>query len=129
MVQFRVLSGNKAGSSWGARRFPVRIGRAADADLRLEEAGVWDQHLEVAFVPKEGFVLHVAPNALATLNAEPVRQAVLRNGDRIALGSLQLQFWLGDTRQAGLRWREALTWAALAAVSLSQIALVYWVLR
>jgi hypothetical protein len=39
-----------------------------------------------------------------------------------------MQFWLSETRQAGLRLREGLTWAGIAAVSLGQIGLIYWLL-
>jgi hypothetical protein len=50
----------------------------------------------------------------------------LRNGDGVEIGALKMQFWLGQTRQAGLRFREWLTWAAIAALCLAQIALIYW---
>jgi pSer/pThr/pTyr-binding forkhead associated (FHA) protein len=129
MVQLEILSGKKAGTQWVARHFPVRLGRAAAADLCLEDGGVWDQHLELGFDPPRGFVLAVQPDALATVNGEPVREAVLRNGDCIEIGSVKLRFWLGETRQAGLRIREGLTWIALAAITAGQIALIYWLLR
>jgi pSer/pThr/pTyr-binding forkhead associated (FHA) protein len=129
MVQLKILSGEKAGTMWVARRFPVRIGRAATADLRLEEDGVWDEHLQLEFKPAEGFVLHAQPKALASVNGQRVEQAVLRNGDAIEIGSLKLQFWLSETRQKGLRWREALIWTGIAAVSLGQIALIYRLLK
>jgi hypothetical protein len=128
IVHLKFLSGKKAGAVWSARRFPVRIGRAANADLRLEDAGIWDYHLSLDFQPSKGFFLEVQPNALARLNDQPVQRAPLRNGDLITLGPLQLQFWLGETRQAGLRFREGLTWAGIAAVSLAQIALIYWLI-
>ena len=89
MVQLKVLSGKKAGTAWVARRFPVRIGRSAAADLQLEEDGVWDQHLQLDFNPAEGIVLSAQPNALATVNGQPVHQTVLRNGDAIDIGSLK----------------------------------------
>ena len=98
-VQFKILCGKKAGSVWTARRFPVRIGRSANADLQLDEDGVWDEHSSIDFRPVEGFVLRVAPDALATLNDNPVREALLSNGDTLSLGSVQLQFWLGETGQ------------------------------
>ena len=53
MVQLKILSGKKAGTAWVARRFPVRIGRSAGADLQLEESGVWDEHLQLDFKPAE----------------------------------------------------------------------------
>jgi pSer/pThr/pTyr-binding forkhead associated (FHA) protein len=129
MIQLKVLSGKKAGTIWVARRFPVRIGRSAAANLRLEEDGVWDEHLQLDFNPSEGIVLSAQPDAPASVNGEPVRQTVLRNGDAIEIGSLRMQFWLSETRQAGLRFREGLTWAGIAAVCLGQVWLIYWLLH
>jgi len=129
MIQLKILSGKKAGTAWVARRFPVRIGRSAAADLQLEEDGVWDQHLRLDFNPAVGLVLTAQPDALASVNGQLVEQTVLRNGDAIEIGSSRMQFWLSETRQAGLRLREGLTWAAIAAISLGQIALIYWLLR
>jgi pSer/pThr/pTyr-binding forkhead associated (FHA) protein len=129
MVLLKVLSGKKAGTAWVARRFPVRIGRSASADLQLEESGVWDQHLRLDFNPTEGIVLSAQPDALATVNGQPVHQTILRNGDAINIGSARMQFWLSETRQSGLRLREGLTWAGIAAISFGQIGLIYWLLR
>ena len=129
MVQFKILSGNKAGTTWVARRFPVRIGRAPGADLRVEEDGVWDQHLLLNLTPRAGFVLSKQRNALASVNGQPIEQTVLRNGDQIQLGSLKLQFLLADTRQFGLGLREVLTWTGILGVSLAQVALLYWLVR
>ena len=128
MVQLKILSGKRAGAAWVARRFPVRIGRAATADLRLEEDGVWEQHLRLDLQPAEGFVLSTEANALARVNGQPVERMFLRNGDAIEIGSLKLQFWLGDNRQSGLWLREALTWMAILGICLGQVALIYWLL-
>ena len=129
MVQLKVLSGKKAGTIWVARRFPVRIGRSAASDLQLEEDGVWDEHLQLDFNPSVGIVLSAQADALASVNGQPVREAVLRNGDAIKIGALSMQFWLSETRQYGLRFREGLTWAGIAAISLSQVGLIYWLLH
>jgi hypothetical protein len=129
MVQLRILSGKKAGTAWVARHFPVRIGRSPNADLQLEESGVWDEHLQLDFKPAEGIVLSAQPNALAAVNGHAVQQTVLRNGDAIDIGSSKLQFWLADTRQTDLRIREGFTWAAIAAISIGQVALIYGMLR
>lgn len=126
MIQFRILTGKKAGASWAARRFPVRIGRSGAADLQLDEEGVWDQHLRVDFKPRDGFYLTTQPNALASVNGQPVRETRLRNGDEVEIGALKMQCWLGQTHQAGFRLREWLTWAGIAALCLAQIALIYW---
>jgi len=129
MVQFNILSGKKAGAQSAARRFPFRIGRAPGNDLQLDDDGVWDQHLTLEFNRRKGFTLTPAPNALATLNGEPVQTAALRNGDIITLGSAKLQFWLAAARQRGLRLREMFVWSLLTAVTAAQLALIYWLIR
>ena len=129
MVQLKILSGKKAGAVWTARRFPVRIGRAPASDLCLEEDGVWDRHLLLQFRRSDGFVLTTEPDALAAVNGEPIGEAVLRNGDSIELGALRLQFWLSETRQFGLGWRETLTWLGIGLVCAAQAGLIYLLLR
>jgi hypothetical protein len=129
MIQLNVLSGNMAGLQTVARRFPFHIGRDAGADLRLEDAGVWDRHARIDFKPAEGLTLTVLGDALVTVNEQPVHEAVLRNGDRLGLGSVQLRFWLAETRQRGLRLRESLVWTCVLLVTLGQLALLYWLLQ
>lgn len=129
MIQLSILSGKKAGTQWVARRFPVRVGRESSADLQLEEAGVWEQHLQIELEPREGFVLASNPHALSVVNGQPVQRTPLRNGDAIELGSIKLQFWLGEARQRGVRAREWFVWFCVAAVCLGQIWLIYWMLQ
>ena len=70
MIQLKILSGKMAGTETVARRFPFRIGRSQSADLRLEEDGVWDEHLELAFDAATGFVLTAHQDALAAVNGQ-----------------------------------------------------------
>ena len=126
MIQFKVLGGIRTGVEWQARRFPVRIGRAPEADLRLEDEGVWDLHLVINPPQRAGFVLTVQPGAFAAINGQGVERSVLRNGDLIELGAARLQFGLSPTHHRSLRLREVLTWILLALLCLGQVALVYW---
>jgi pSer/pThr/pTyr-binding forkhead associated (FHA) protein len=129
MIQFNILSGKKAGAQSVARRFPFGVGRAAENELQLEDDGVWDRHLTLEFQKQEGFRLTTSANALATVNGEPVQDAILRNGDTITIGSAKLQFWLAAARQRGLRGRELFVWTLIVAVTAAQIVLVYWLIR
>jgi pSer/pThr/pTyr-binding forkhead associated (FHA) protein len=129
MIQLKILTGKMAGPTWVARHFPVRIGRSTRADLQLEEPGVWEEHFQITLDVKQGFIVETQPNALATVNGEPTQQSILHNGDLIEIGSLKIQFWLGEAVQRGLKIREGLVWAIIAAVTLGQIALVYWLIR
>src|SRR5882672_5301051 len=114
MIQLQILTGKQAGTRWVARRFPVRVGRDPANDLRLEEDGVWGQHCELNFDSVEGILLAVQPNALLTVNQEPIPTSHrLRNGDSIELGSVRLRFWLGDPALRGSRIREGFVWTLI----------------
>jgi hypothetical protein len=117
-----------AGVSWMARGFPVRVGRAPECELKLEDAGVWEQHLVLEFKPAMGFSLKSEPNALVRVNDLPVSEALLRNGDTIELGAVRIQFWLGAVRQTTLRLREALSWGVILAAIAGQVYILYWLL-
>ena len=129
MIQLNILSGKKAGTQTVARRFPFRIGRASENELQLEDDGVWDQHIILEFQSQSGFNLITAPSALATVNAAPVQNAVLRNGDTITVGSVKIQFWLAAARQHSLFVREGFVWALLVVVTVVQFVLLYWLVR
>ncbi len=129
MIQLNVLSGKKAGRETVARHFPFHIGRAAGNGLQLDEDGVWDRHLTLEFQRESGFTLTTASNAMVSVNRQPVQTAVLRNGDLITLGSVQLQFWLGAARQRGLRAGEFFVWTLVVAVTFAQLALIDRLIR
>jgi pSer/pThr/pTyr-binding forkhead associated (FHA) protein len=126
VVQLDILSGKQAGTQWVARRFPFCVGRSPQAALVLEEPGVWDRHAEFSLHPGEGVMVSATTDAPVVVNGQPVRQAVLRNGDQLEAGSVKLRFGLSPTSQHGLRLREAMTWLALAALCLGQVGLIYW---
>jgi predicted component of type VI protein secretion system len=128
MVQLQILSGKKAGAQFTASRLPLQIGRAAGADLSLEEPGVWPRHCHIARQGRD-LVCQAEANALLSVNGVQVDQAVLRNGDVISIGALKIQFALSPVRQSSLRWRESLTWAALALLCLGQVVLIYRLMR
>jgi predicted component of type VI protein secretion system len=128
MVQLQILSGKKAGAQFTAARLPMQIGRAADADLPLEEPGVWPHHCRIARQGRD-LVCEAEAGALLSVNGVPADRAVLRNGDVISMGALKLQFSLSPVRQSGQRARECLTWAALALLCLAQVALIYRLIR
>jgi predicted component of type VI protein secretion system len=129
VIQLQILSGKQAGSDIVVRRFPFIVGRGADADLRLDDAGVWDRHAEIGFRRKEGFSVAAQGEASVGVNGERTETAMLRNGDVMELGSVQLRFWLARSQQKTLRVREALAWTALFALFAAQIGLIYWLLR
>ena len=129
MIQLKIISGSTADAIQVVRRFPFRIGRAPENDLRLEAPGVWDNHLTLEFQKSEGIVLRTAPEAFAAINEQPLTSARLRNGDIISFGSAKIQFWLAAPRQRGLHLRELSVWLLLLAVTAAQFVLIYRLVR
>lgn len=129
MIQLQILSGKQAGGDIVVRRFPFIVGRGADADLKLDDAGIWDRHAEIELRRKEGFFVAARGEASVGINGERAEARMLRNGDVLEMGSVQLRFWLAPGRQKTLRLREALTWTALITLFVAQIGLICWLLR
>ena len=129
MIQLAVLSFRKGTPPvFVAKHLPVTVGRRIGCDFRLQEDGVWDQHLRLQVIDSNQIGLAAADGAHTAVNGEPVREAVLRNGDVIEIGGVQMRFGLGPVRQRGLTFREAFTWAALIALCASQVVLIYTLL-
>jgi hypothetical protein len=128
LIQLTLLRQGQAGREHTASRFPYRIGRAPDADLRIEGEGVWDLHAALQFQPREGFFLEAGPGALVSVNGRRTDRSRLRNGDVIECGSVQMRFWLAPSRQRSLAPREILTWVGLAALVGLQLGLLYHLL-
>lgn len=119
-----ILNGRLAKQTRAVEQLPFVIGRNAEAGLRLEEPGVWDQHIELEWRFPEGFIAKRRADASATVNGQPFTEQRLRNGDVLDLGGTKIQFWIGDVAQKRLVLREMLVWAALAALVASEIWLV-----
>ena len=129
MVQLSILSGKKAGDQSIVRRFPFSVGRSVRNHLQLDDDGVWDEHLTLEFQEPGQFVVQTAAGALLAVNQQLVQSAPLRNGDVLSLGSVKLQFWLAATSQGSLKFREFVVWGLLAAVTATQVLLIYWLIR
>jgi len=129
MVQIQIISGKRMGGDLAVSHFPFAVGRAPDADLVLDDDGVWDRHIQIKFDRSAGFVFESQPGAAVLLNGERVGTGFLRNGDSLVLGGVTIRFWLSRTQQRTMRVLEACTWAGLVMLCAAQIALIYRLLR
>ena len=129
MVQLQIISGKQAGLLWEARRFPVRVGRGVEMDLRLEEDGVWDDHFQLDLDAQTGFHLSATPGVIVSVNQTPVQSIRLRNSDIITAGAVQLSFRLSPTQQPSLRLQEWFVWGLVTTVTVTQLVLIFSVLR
>jgi pSer/pThr/pTyr-binding forkhead associated (FHA) protein len=128
VVQLQLLTGDRRGTIFRSAHFPIRAGRAPESDLSLDEPGVWQRHFVIDW-RAEGLILEAEPEALLSINDTSVQRALLRNGDIITLGASKIRFSFSPVRQSSLAPREWLTWIALGALCLGQVALVYELIR
>lgn len=129
MILLRTLSPPAARAERIARRFPFRVGRAANADWRIEAPGVWDDQFAIELDRGEGVFLVARSEAQTLVNGERARRTLLRNGDRIECGALTLQFWLSPPQQEALAFREWATWIGLLGLACVQALWFFWLPR
>jgi hypothetical protein len=122
MLLLRVIDSRGAVTQHFAERFPYRIGRSAQADLRIEAAGVWESH--AAILPGENarFLIRSEGESLLLRNGEPVQTAQLASGDELSIGAARVIVSLAPARQKSLVASEAIVWAFILAVAAVEAA-------
>ena len=129
LAQLQFLTGQPRRHYIWHEQFPVSLGRSSEAGLRIEEEGVWENHVAIELDGEDRFRLKRVSDAGVMVNGEPMADdQSLANGDVLELGSVKLQFWLGTVQQQRLSAREAAVWALLAAVTAMQVCLLIWLL-
>lgn len=80
------------------------LGRGLDNDIVLEDRRVSRHHAQIRFVHNAFLVYDLQSSNGTTVNGYPGDQTVLRHGDRISLGGLELVFQTGKEGEiAGAR--------------------------
>jgi pSer/pThr/pTyr-binding forkhead associated (FHA) protein len=87
-----VRTGPDAGRSYLLDERPRTLGRGSDCDLRWEDSALSRRHCRIRW--EDGvYVLEDLDSSNGTyINGAVVRRAILRLGDRIQLGGLELEF-------------------------------------
>jgi pSer/pThr/pTyr-binding forkhead associated (FHA) protein len=83
-VVLRGVSGSHFGRSVTLTE-PRVIGRGANSDIRIDEVGIADRHVQLELQGDRVVLRSLAPNAGAVVNGVPVRDAVLAPGDQLVL--------------------------------------------
>jgi diguanylate cyclase (GGDEF)-like protein len=94
-----VLTGLDAGRLMAVDGAPVTIGRAADADLVVDDSGVSRHHVRITHMPAGGFCAEDLASTNGTfVGAMRVGVAVLHRDDLLQLGpNLQIRFAIIDS--------------------------------
>jgi diguanylate cyclase (GGDEF)-like protein len=92
-----VLAGENLGQMFPIRETETVIGRAADASVRLNDDGVSRRHAKIVYKQDEVTVEDMKSANGTLLNGQLVERAVLRDGDKIQVGSTTiLKFTYAD---------------------------------
>lgn len=127
-IELRILSGSRRGESVQVEA-PILIGRHSGAGLSLSEPGVWERHAEISCAPDGRMHLRAVGEGAVSVDSKPIRETVLRSGDRVSLGSVTLEFRLAVAGQRGLEIPERLVWTLLLGAALVQVAVLGWLAR
>lgn len=89
----RLLNGTGQDRVFTIRAAATAIGRGLDNDLVLESTDVSRHHARIEFREGQWLIFDLGSTNGTRVNEQPIQQmAPLRDGDRIAFGSLQLEF-------------------------------------
>lgn len=89
---FRLLTGDHAGTTFAIPQGESTLGRANDADIRIEANDVSRQHLRIERHGRQVQIIDLGSTNGTRVNGEPARKATLRNGDEILVGTQALRF-------------------------------------
>jgi hypothetical protein len=88
----RLLNGPGKDQVFTIRASVTTIGRGLDNDLVLESTDVSRHHVRIEYAGGAWQVIDLGSTNGTKVNGQPVERAALRDGDRIDVGSLHLQF-------------------------------------
>jgi hypothetical protein len=93
--RLELVTGSEAGRAVRLTPPVLVIGRGADTDLRLTDTGVSRRHAELRIDDDAVTLVDLSSTNGTSVNGQRVDQAVLHDGDRIAIGASVLLFRQG----------------------------------
>jgi diguanylate cyclase (GGDEF)-like protein len=101
-----VLAGESLGQMFHIEQAEVVIGRGVDSDIRLQDDGVSRRHARIMQAQGELCIEDLKSANGTLLNGDRIRSAVLRDGDKIQMGSTTiLKFTYADELEENFRQR------------------------
>lgn len=98
-ASLKAVAGRQRGASWNLERSVVRLGRAADCDIPLDDALASRYHAEVHVTGHGLRVKDLGSTNKTMVNGSPIDEVPLNDGDQIQIGDTRLQVVMGGARQ------------------------------
>lgn len=88
----RLLNGSGKDRVFTIRAIAITIGRGLDNDLVLESTDVSRHHARIEFRDSQWHLYDLGSTNGTRVNGQPVQQSIIKGGDRIDFGGLQIEF-------------------------------------
>ena len=130
MLQLHVTDERGTVTSHVATDFPLLIGRSSQAQLRLDAAGVWEEHARIylaesaRYPNQHRYVLEALGQSLVSINGEIISAKELAIGDEILVGAARLTVSLAPPAQKRLALHEWLLWGLLLLVVICEAVVI-----
>ncbi len=94
-----IISGDRLGEEFSLERECVILGRGPNVDLAFDDSSMSRQHAALEFVDQQFRVRDLGSTNGTFLNGKPVQVGELQHGDRLEIGSLELQLIIEDAEE------------------------------
>ena len=122
MLQLHVTDERGTVTSHIAAESSFLIGRSAQAQLRLDSAGVWEEHARVSLAEssrypnQHRYIIEALGESIVSINGQIITAKELAIGDEILLGAARLTVSLAPPNQKKLVLQEWFVWCLLLLV-------------
>ena len=128
MLRLRFTSNGSDVKELDLDRFPVVFGRAKDADVRLDDKGIWDHHACLELRSDNAFYLKSEGKALTLVNDELIDETRIRPGARVQMGDCRFLVVFTPVEQRAVWTSELLVLCCSCLTVLAQFVLIYFLL-
>lgn len=122
MLQLHVTDDRGTVASHIATADSFLIGRSSQAQLRLDSAGVWEEHARVSLAEssrhpdQHRYIIEALGQSIVSINGQIITAKELAIGDEILLGAARLTVSLAPPNQKKLVMQEWFVWCLLFLV-------------
>ena len=128
MFRLTVLEGKRRGQHFDIPSYPFVVGNNVEADLRMPDVGVWNNHVAIELEAGGEPHLKRLGEGVVSVNTDPATFSKLRNGDLIVVGAAVFRFSLSPAPLKNLGRILVVVWFVVGAVMLLELFCIAFLL-